>query len=99
MQSLLDFRSLPVPYLPPTEVATGVEAFVPDVPDFTLLHVVTDATLTPTGPAIAICTAGSFAVGGERLEPGDSVYVDGEESLAVSGEGDLFVATVGAMPL
>ena len=97
--SVLDFRALPVPYLQPIEVATGVEAFVPDVPDFTLLHVVTDATVTLSGPAIAICTAGFFTVAGQRLVPGESLFITGETGLELEGDGDLFIATVGAMPL
>ena len=52
-----------------------------------------------TGPAIAIATAGAFtlrgAEGETRVERGDSVYVTpSERSLAVTGSGTLFIATV-----
>jgi mannose-6-phosphate isomerase len=64
------------------------------VPDFELLHVVADTSLDLIAPAIAICTAGSFEVGGHRLGRGESLYVTPDESpIAVTGDGELFVAT------
>ncbi|MDM4762721.1 mannose-6-phosphate isomerase, class I [Galbitalea sp. SE-J8] len=93
LERVLDFRSLPVPYLAPLDAGFGVEAFRPDVPDFELLHTVTDAAIDLAGPAIALCTAGRFTAAGHPLAPGDALFVDGEPSIDVAGEGDLFIAT------
>jgi mannose-6-phosphate isomerase len=91
--SVLDFRALPVPYLAPTNLATGVEVFTPDVPDFQLLHAVTDADIPLPSAAIALCTEGSFTVNGLALARGEALYIVDEASLAVVGDGDLFIAT------
>jgi mannose-6-phosphate isomerase len=95
--SVLDFTPVPVPYLAPTEVAFGVEVFRPGVPDFELLHVVTDATVELAASAIAICTAGAFTVAGLELTLGQSVFIDGESSVEITGDGDLFIATSAAV--
>ncbi|HEU0206472.1 MAG TPA: mannose-6-phosphate isomerase, class I [Pseudolysinimonas sp.] len=97
---VVDFRPLPVPYLEPERPQAGVAVFRPGVPDFVLTVVSPDAaaagvTLPLTGPAIALCTSGSFTVGGHELERGHALYAADEESLVVSGEGMLFVASTG----
>lgn len=74
---VLDFRPLPVPFLPPVDEAPGVSVYRPDVPDFVLMHIEAPAPaagsaaadvpmrqVTLTGPGIAICTAGGFLVAG-----------------------------------
>ena len=100
--SVLDFTPVPVPYLRPIPVSAGVEAYWPGVPDFELIHVTTDATLTLSADSIAICTAGSFVLsGGEgntELALGDSVFITGEPALTIAGDGDLFIATSAAGP-
>jgi mannose-6-phosphate isomerase len=53
-----------------------------------------------TGPAIALCVEGSFAIAGEAgattLDRGDAVYISADEAeLTVEGGGTLFVATTG----
>ncbi|MET1051315.1 MAG: mannose-6-phosphate isomerase, class I [Mycetocola sp.] len=102
--SVLDFTPLPVPYLEPSTLSAGVEVYRPGVPDFALAHVVTDgdspATVDLTGPAIAIATEGAVTVTGATgaiaLSVGDAVYITPDENtLVVSGRGELFVATVG----
>ncbi len=91
---VLDFTPLPVPYLVPVELGFGVEVFRPDVPDFELLHLVADASIDLISPAIAVCTAGSFTVGPVTVALGDAVYITPDEApIAVTGEGELFVAT------
>lgn len=40
---VLDFTTLPVPYLSPSSVAPGVSVYRPDVPDFALVHIHADA--------------------------------------------------------
>jgi len=97
---VLDFRALPVPYLEPERPSPGVAAFRPDVPDFELTVVSRDAaaagvTLPLTGPAIALCTSGAVTTGGHRLERGHAIYVADESSLAISGDGMVFVASEG----
>ncbi|WP_353809267.1 mannose-6-phosphate isomerase, class I [Agromyces sp. SYSU T00194] len=102
---VLDFSPLPVPYLRPDHPGAGVETFRPDVPDFVLHRIeAADAPGTPIpldGPAIAICTGGGATVSGGRgyvtLLRGASVYVTPDEGpLTVSGDGEVFLATVGA---
>jgi len=95
---VLDFRPRPLPYLEPERPQPGVAVFRPDVPDFVLTVVSPDAaaagiTLPLTGPAIALCTSGAVTLDGHRLERGHAFYVADELSLAVSGDGMLFVAS------
>ena len=99
---VLDFTPLPVPYLEPARPGAGVELYRPNVPDFELAHVVPQgdepAVVTLTGPAIAIATAGVLTITGSAgavvLRQGDAVYVTPDEArLAVTGAGELFVAT------
>jgi mannose-6-phosphate isomerase len=83
--------------------ASGIEIFVPDVPDFVLVHVSgtdLDAGYTLTGPGIAICTSGSISLEGAAssvtVGRGESVYVTPDEaSLRFTGSGELFLATTG----
>ncbi|GLI26079.1 putative mannose-6-phosphate isomerase ManA [Agromyces rhizosphaerae] len=102
---VLDFSPLPVPYLHPERTGPGVDTFRPDVPDFVLHRVeAADAPGTPIpleGPAIALCVSGDAAVAGAHgratLARGASVYVTPDEGpLTVTGDGLVFVASVGA---
>jgi len=102
---VLEFTPLPVPYLRPETPQPGIEVFRPDVPDFLLLRVALgdgtpSASVSLDGPAIAICTSGELAISGERGETsvprGRSVYITPDEGrLTFSGQGELFLATVG----
>lgn len=99
--SVLDFRPLPVPYLPAVEVSHGVRAFRPDVRDFELIVVQpagTTAHFTPTAASILLCT--EFAVtitgadGSRVLAPGDAVYASVDEGeLTFVGDGTVFLAS------
>jgi mannose-6-phosphate isomerase len=96
---VLDFRTVPVPYLEPT-VGPGVEVFRPDVPDFVLVRISAETTYPVDGPAIAICTEGSFGVTGatDRVElaRGETIYITPDEGmLTFRGRGVLFLATTG----
>jgi mannose-6-phosphate isomerase len=98
---VLDFRPQPVPYLEPERPQPGVAVFRPDVPDFVLTVVSPDAAaagvaLPLTGPAIALCTSGTVTIGGHPLERGHALYLADEPSLAISGDGMLFLASTGA---
>ncbi len=84
--------------------AAAVVAFVPDVPDFTLLRVdgmFLDASVTLAGPAIALCTSGEVSISGAAssvaLVQGSAVYITPDEAgLRFTGSGTVFVATTGA---
>ncbi|MET4703259.1 mannose-6-phosphate isomerase, class I [Frigoribacterium sp. UYMn621] len=101
---VLDFTPVPVPYLQSSSPSEGVAAFTPDVPDFELLRVdgmFLDASVTLSGPAIALCTAGEVSISGSvssaSLVLGDSVFITPDEAgLRFTGSGTVFVATTGA---
>lgn len=100
---VLDFSPIVATPLAPEHPAAGVEVFRPDVPDFALDHVlvgreVASAPVELPGTAIALCTAGAVeltgATGSLRLARGEAAVVTADEgSLAVTGDGTLFVAT------
>jgi mannose-6-phosphate isomerase len=97
---VLDFRPSPVPYLEPERPQPGVEVFRPDVPDFVLTVVSADAatdgvSLPLSGPAIVLCTSGRASLNGHQLERGHAFYVAEEPSLAIGGDGMLFIASTG----
>jgi mannose-6-phosphate isomerase len=99
--TVLDFTPVPVPYLRPSSPAAGVEVFRPDGQEFALIRVAgsaLDVRYPTSGPAIAICTEGSVTLAGGSdsvvVERGQSVFITpGDESLAVTGSGTLFLAT------
>jgi mannose-6-phosphate isomerase len=104
---VLDFRPLPAPYLQPTVVAPGVSVFRPDVPDFVLTVVAPDAAARGVDvaieggrPAIAFVASGAATLdGGDSsftLERGGAAYISGEESVHVSGGGQVFIASSSA---
>ena len=98
--SVLDFTPVPVPYLEPIPLPGGVALYQPGVPDFELAVVtepVDGTRYALAGDSIVLCTAGEFALAGEKgsvtLTRGGSVFVTAEEStLTISGDGALFVA-------
>ena len=95
--AVLDFTPTAVPYLLP-ETSPGLAVYRPDGAGFALAHVTADARLELTGPAIVLCTAGSFAIEGGAtsgaVARGDALYVTPDEgALAFTGAGDVFVAT------
>lgn len=98
---VLDFTPAPAPYLEPLELEPGVRVLRPDVPDFELVVIDREAAargveVPLAGAAIALCTAGSVEVaGGPSLARGAAVYAADEPVLAVRGDGDVFIATVG----
>jgi mannose-6-phosphate isomerase len=104
--SVLDFSPIEATPLAPERPSPNVEVFRPDVPDFTLDHVVvggevSSASLPLPGAAIALCTAGRIKLAGANrsidLGRGDTVYVTPDEGeLTVTGDGTLFVATPNA---
>jgi mannose-6-phosphate isomerase len=100
---VLDFRALPVPYLEPERPRPGVAVFRPGEPDFELTAVSPDAatagvTVPLAGPAIVLCTSGAVTVDGHELERGHAAFLADEPSLAVAGDGMLFVASTGRRP-
>lgn len=96
LMSVLDFTPGPVPYLRPSR-APGLELFEPAGQALALAHVTGDTTLSPDGPALALCVAGALTVhgatGAVRLARGDAVLATADEGiLRFVGEGELFVA-------
>ncbi len=108
LMRVLDFRSLPVPYLLPTHAASGLDVFTPDVDDFRLVHFdgsggAAGAVWELNGAAIAICTAGTATLTGADasgfpLARGESVYITPSETyVSFSGSGEVFLATTGVV--
>jgi mannose-6-phosphate isomerase len=100
--AILDFAPIPVPYLVPTRPVPGVSVFSPKTADFVLIAVegaLAEFTQEINGPVIAFCTRGEFELAGGStavsLTRGDSFYISAdEESLLLTGDGTLFLATV-----
>jgi mannose-6-phosphate isomerase len=100
---VVDFATLPIPYLPPTALAAGVTEYRPDVSDFVLVHAEGDdiaVTYPLNGPAIALGLSGSFEIVGSEssvvVGRGESVYVTPSEGLlTIRGSGELVLSTTG----
>lgn len=96
---VLDFDVRPVPYLVPSRPQPGVEVFDPGERGFRLIHVTGEAVVDIVGPAIAICTSESVELAAETsvvLDRGEAVYITPDEGpLAISGVGEVFIATTG----
>ncbi|MBT2500291.1 mannose-6-phosphate isomerase, class I [Agromyces sp. ISL-38] len=100
---VLDFTPIAPPRLAPLDVAPGVTAFQPDVPDFVLYRAepaADAARVAIDGPAIVLAEGGSVqlagALGEVQLERGETVYVTPEErELEITGDGIAWVATTG----
>jgi len=96
LMSVLDFSSMPVPYLHP-ERSAGLELYRPDGVSLALARVTGPVALLPDGPAIVLCAEGPVAVrgslGSEVLGRGESALVTAEEGLLqFEGTGDVWVA-------
>jgi mannose-6-phosphate isomerase len=102
---VLDFDSLPVPFLEPTSPVPGLQLFQPDVDDFVLARIsvgedVASVSYPPRGAAIAICVEGSVTLSGSTgsvtLDRGDSVFITPQEGeLTATGTGTVFLAAPG----
>jgi mannose-6-phosphate isomerase len=88
-----DFSPLPDPLWH----AVGGRFEVP-VPDFALtrLEVGGPTGLHDNGPSIVLCTSGSVSVADVALRPGHAAFVPAAERVAITGDGEVFVACVGA---
>ncbi|MFE6963784.1 mannose-6-phosphate isomerase, class I [Agromyces sp. NPDC057679] len=103
---VLDFTPMPPPRLEPVEVAPGVRAFRPGVPDFQLYRVEPSTAgeavrVALGGPAIVVAERARIELrGGASTEPfmlerGEAAFVTPEErELVVAGDGDAWIATV-----
>jgi len=99
---VLETSPLPVPYLEAERPSPGTSVFRPDVPDFVLVRldgVAGGAGFELTGPAIAICTAGSVLLEGatsSTISRGSAVYITPDEGrITATGAGEVFLATTG----
>ncbi|MBB5632642.1 mannose-6-phosphate isomerase [Cryobacterium mesophilum] len=96
--AVVDFTPGPPPWLRPNEVSPQLGVFRPGNPDFVLAHVAGDAELDLSGPAIALCVAGSMTIRGARSEStimrGEAVYVTPDERrMTFFGRGEVLLAT------
>jgi len=95
--TVLDFRTVPAPYLRGESVSPTIEVFSVDGPDFSLVRVSGDASYSIAAPAIALCTEGAFSLNGVTVSRGESVFITPDEaSLSFLGSGTLFLATTGS---
>lgn len=104
LMRVLDTRPVAEPRIIPTQVATGVHRFKPDVVDFALTVIEPEGAragvevAAPTA-AIVLCLEGRVSVGGAAgaggqlvLERGQAAYCD-EASVSIHGDGRVVVAT------
>lgn len=100
---VLDFRSLPAPYLEPQHPQSGISVFRPDVPDFALTVVDADALddaarIDTGGAAIVLVLDGEVTVAdgqaSVQLTRGESAFVDGEQ-VTVHGKGRAVIGHCG----
>jgi len=96
---ILDRAARPVPRLHPVALDGGGLLYAPDDPDvaFCLAHVTEHASVPLSGPAIALCTDGAFAIrgGASSIEVGrgDAFLATADErALEISGAGSLYLA-------
>lgn len=95
---VLDLQPGPVPRLMPEALSSDLNVFRPGSDDFVLVHATGPAEYPLSGPAIVLCTNGSFELdGGESskaISRGEAVFVTPSEGrVRISGNGELFVAT------
>lgn len=105
LMSVVDVTPGPAPVIHGRPVDGGaVLAYDTPVDDFALSRVIVggveEVRVPLSGPAIALCTGGAVTVAGAEdvvsLRPGAAVHIADEESLRISGDGEIFVAQPGA---
>lgn len=96
---ILDRGAGPVPHLHPIRLDGGGLLYAPDDPQvaFSLAFVTERAALPLAGPAIALCTGGTFTIQGAvssiEIARGDAVLATpDEELLRIEGSGSLYLA-------
>jgi mannose-6-phosphate isomerase len=108
LRRVLRFEPLADPVLAPVPVAAGVVTWPVPVGDFALYRAtvggrVPRVELAPPGPTVALCLSGEVAVddgdrtaGGVRLRAGEAAFGRYRgRALSVTGEGEVYLATVG----
>ncbi len=99
LMSVLDFGSMPVPYLHPDR-QPGLDLYRPEEAPLALARVTGPVELQPDGPAIVLCANGPVTVTGslasQVLGRGESTLVTADEgALRFDGTGDVWVAAAG----
>ena len=99
LMSVLDFGSMPVPYLHPDR-QPGLDLYRPEEAPLALARVTGPVELQPDGPAIVLCANGPVTVTGslasQVLGRGESTLVTADEGvLRFTGSGDVWVAAAG----
>ena len=98
LMRVLDVRPVPEPRIQPTVVAPGVHRFEPDVVDFALTVIDSEAahggvTVDARGRAIVLCLDGRVTLQGSLvLERGQAAFCD-DASVSIRGDGRVVVAT------
>lgn len=108
LERVVTFEALADPRIVGETVAPGVTLWQPDVPDFSvrrvqLGHGVDSAELAAEYPLVLICTEGKAVAQRSddgldefaNLARGQALYVSAGEAVTFTGNGELFVATVG----
>jgi mannose-6-phosphate isomerase len=95
--SVLDFDPVGVPLLTARRVSETTRVFAPGA-GFELIVIDGESRVDIVGPAIVLCTSGTFSLAGSKsrseLAQGQAVYVTPDESsMTIAGGGLLFVAT------
>jgi mannose-6-phosphate isomerase len=99
LMSILDFTSVPVPYLRP-DAAPGLQLYRPDGVALALARVSGDAALATDGASIVLCVGDSATItglaGSVTLARGEAVLATADEgTLRFTATDDAFVAAAG----
>lgn len=103
LMRIVDTEPGPAPLVTPITV-DGAEIFDVGIPDFALVHAIVHPgqgrRIALTGPAIALATRGEVTLttagGAVTLQPAKAAYLTADErSVALTGEGDVFLAQPG----
>lgn len=98
LSRVLNFESMPAPYLPAVHSGENITSYVPEGTGFALHRLENNARLELSGPAISIMESGQLQLSGKQgralAQRGESHYLTpDEEYVHCSGQGVLWMAT------
>ena len=98
LMAVINARPMPEPRIMPITVSAGVHRFAPDVPDFSLTVVESEATMKGVsveveGHSIGLCLSGSATINNRlTVQRGEAIYCD-EAAWEIRGEARMVIAS------